>query len=130
MQVKQIYHPYWKWECYNNGMWSKVSLDKEQEIIERAIIFTGNYIEYGNAMIDVVNNWHYSLEHHLTDNSINQRAYIGHAACNYKFGWAEYLVRAAWNKLDPNQQRLANAAADSAIELWKNKRYAKTLFEL
>lgn len=106
-------------------MWANVSKDIEGEIEDLAVIFTGNHVEYGKAMIDVVNNWHYSLEHHLTDKSINQRAYIGHSACNFRFGWPEYLVRRAWHKLQPMQQVLANNEADKAILLWRLKHERK-----
>lgn len=127
--MKQIYHPYWKLECYNNGMWGKVSLEKEAELLPKAITFTGNHIDYGNAMIEVVENWKYCIEHHLTDNSINQKAYIGHAACSFKHKFPEYIVRMAWHKLTKNQQDLANEQAEKAINYWKSKKlnYAQTV---
>ena len=30
MKVKQIYHPYWKWEDYLNGMWRKETKEYEE----------------------------------------------------------------------------------------------------
>ena len=36
--MERIYHPYWLWECYNNGMWRKETkqyeLSKLDEIID------------------------------------------------------------------------------------------------
>ena len=129
--MKQIFHPYWKWECYKNGMWRKESKEYEEKWLPKIIEFTGCHISYGSAMVKVVKNWKYCIEHHLTDNSINQKAYIGHAACNIKHGWPEYLVRMAWGYLNEQQQSLANKAAENAINLWKHnqKAHAKTLFD-
>jgi hypothetical protein len=61
-------------------MWAKVPPDKQENLLQQAIKFTSNYLLYGRAMIKVVDNWVYCLEHHLTDNSINKKAYIGHCA--------------------------------------------------
>jgi hypothetical protein len=31
--MKQIYHPYWKWEDYKAGMWRKLTKDEEMLFI-------------------------------------------------------------------------------------------------
>jgi hypothetical protein len=113
--MKQIYHPYWKWECHKNGMWRKETKDYEHEQINLIIRFTGNHIDYGTAMIDMINNWKYSPENFITNMSINRRAYVGHAACCYAYKWPEYLVRSAWSMLTEEQRFLANNQADIAI---------------
>lgn len=119
--TKQIFHHYKKWECYQNGMWRVESKEYSEKVLPEIIKFTGCYKSYGQSMFDVIDNWKYCIEHHLTDNSINQRAYIGHAACNYKFKWPEYLVRIAWNQLSHDQQCKANKMADNAIEYFIKK---------
>lgn len=130
--MKQVFHNYILWECYKNGMWRKETKEYEDKYIPIATEFTGNHMEYGKSMIDVINNWKYSVEHHLTDTSINRRAYIGHSAVNFKFGIPEYITRIAWGYLDEEQQRLANLEADNAIKLFENKlkgiEYGKGLF--
>jgi hypothetical protein len=106
-------------------MWRNETREYEMRELPKVIEFTGCHISYGSAMMEVVENWKYCIHHHLTDNSINKRAYIGHAACNYKFGWPEYLVRMAWNQLTDKQRYLANKQADNAIEYFlKNNNYA------
>jgi len=116
--MKRIYHPYWLWECYKNGMWEQTTKKEIETSLNNAIQFTGNHIEYGSAMLSVINNWKYGIEHHLTDNNINRKAYIGHAACNFKFGWSEGLVRMAWGYLTDEQRDLANNEADKYINVW------------
>jgi hypothetical protein len=113
----QVYHPYWKWECYKNGMWLKSS-DYDNQLKE-AIKFTGNHILYGNAMNEVIYSWRYTIEHHLSNKSINRRAFIGHCAVFYKKLIPEYIVRDAWKHLSDKQRTLADNEAEKAIKEWE-----------
>lgn len=128
--MKQIYHPYYKWECFKNGMWRKESKQYEQNMIQEIIDFTGNHILYGDAMFQVIRSWKYSMENFLTNKSINRRAYVGHAACCYEKKYPEYLVREAWGTLTNNQRSLANQRADAAILHWENHIHKKNESQL
>lgn len=99
-------------------MWEQTTKKEIETCLNDAIEFTGNHIKYGNAMLSVINNWKYGIEHHLTDNNINKKPYIGHSACNFKFGWSEGLVRMAWGYLTDEQRNLANNQAEQYINLW------------
>jgi len=116
--MKQIFHPYTKWEDYKNGMWRKVDIDTEKSMLTQAITFIGNHLEYGKAMIRVINEWKITCEHNLTDNSINQKAFIGHCAVCLQLGIPEYITRMAWHHLTEKQQIDANKMADIAIKEW------------
>ena len=96
MVVKQIYHPYWNWECYKNGMWDKRPKEYEEIELPKIIEFTGDHIKYGCAMMEAVKKWPVSCENFLSNASMNRRAYIGYAGCCVLNGWPEYLVRQAW----------------------------------
>lgn len=124
--MKRIYHPYHKWEEFHLGMWRKESKTYESENLPLIIEFTGNHIEYGKAMIRVINEWKFSCENTLTNESINRKAWIGHAACCIQYGWPEYLVRVAWGKLTERQQLLANNEAEKAIKLWELNHKSQT----
>ena len=65
-------------------MWSKVDKITESKMLETAIEFTGNHTLYGNAMRDVVYKWNNTMKNHLTNPSINRRAFLGHCAVFYK----------------------------------------------
>jgi len=119
--MKRIYHQYKIWEDYQNGMYRKVSKDEETELLPKIIEFTGDYQLYGGAMFEVIKHWKFACEHNLTDLNINRRAWLGHAACCFKHGWPEYLVREAWNQLNQKQQNLANKMAEEAIAEWELK---------
>jgi hypothetical protein len=116
--MKQIYHNYTKWEDFKNGMWLKVEVEKENEMLQKAITFTGDHEMYGKAMLRVIKEWPITCEHHLTDNAINKKAFIGHCAVCLELGIPEYIVRMAWHYLTKEQQDLANNAADKAISKW------------
>jgi len=115
--IKRIYHPYWRWEEVEYNMWGKV--DDRYAYLKKAIEFTGDHIQYGKAMLGVIDAWKYSCEHNLSNTSSNRRAWIGHAACAYSFRCPEDIVRAAWAHLTDKQRELANDQADIVIKIWE-----------
>jgi len=128
--MRQIYKPYWKWECYKSGMWNKIDLKEENKMLDLAIEFAGNHILYGKAMKDVVFKWENTIENHLTNKSINRRAFLGHCAVFYKHQIPEYIVRRAWKYLTIKQQTSADNIAEQTIkewELWYTRKLMSTL---
>jgi len=117
--MNQVYTPYTKWECYKNGMWSKVDVSSEKKMLQIAIDFTSDHVSYGSAMREVVFAWENSMINFLTNKSINRRAYLGHCAVSFKLGIPEYLVRMAWKHLTPKQQQLADLVAERTIKEWE-----------
>jgi len=117
--MNQVYTPYTKWECYKNGMWSKVDVSSEQKMLQIAIDFTSDHVSYGSAMREVVFAWENSMLNFLTNKSINRRAYLGHCAVSFKLGIPEYIVRMAWKHLTPKQQQLADLVAEKTIKEWE-----------
>ena len=120
--MKRIWHPYTKWECYQHGMWRRVPRDQERELILKAVEFTGNAALYGSWMVKAVSVFKVSCEHHLSDQSLNKQAYIGHAACALALQLPEYIVRKAWGLLTQEQRDEANRKADYAVALWNKSR--------
>ncbi len=115
--IKQVWIPYWKWECHKSGMWSKV--DNESQLLKKAIEFTGNHSLYGEWMRVVVWEWKFTMINHLTNKSINRRAFLGHCAVCYKLGIPEYITRKAWKHLTNEQRRLADLEAENTIKEWE-----------
>jgi len=122
--MKQIYKPYSEWEDWQNGMWSRV--DNENDIIKSAIQFTGDHKKYGKSMGEVITAWPNTMLNSLTNQSMNRKAFLGHCACCYRFGWPEYLVRTAWKELTDEQRKLANNEAQTRIDKWIEQ-YKNTL---
>lgn len=125
--MKRIYHNYKKWEDFKAGMWRRVPPEDEKEMLQRAIIFTGDHVKYGLAMMRVIREWPLTCEHNLTDESINQKAFIGHCAVTLQLGIPEYITRLAWSYLTKEQQDKANERAQFAIDSWKLDHQSKKL---
>lgn len=119
--MKRVYRHYLDWEDFECGMWSRVSKDTEVEMIQTAIEFTGNHIEYGKAMMEVISKWPNTMEHNLTNPSTNRLAFIGHCAVSMKLGIPEYITRKAWRELTESQRNLADNEAKKALSAWREK---------
>jgi len=118
--MKQIYVPYWKWECFNSGMWDNVNNKYlEDKLLSEAIEFTGNHILYGRSMGKVVVSWKCSMLNFLSNKSMNRKAYLGHCAVFIEKQIPEYIVRMAWKQLTNKQRELANLEAEKYIKEWE-----------
>lgn len=117
--MNRVYHPYWLWEEWKMGMW-RTALGKERDdLLIKAIEFTGDAKVYGEWMMKAVEAWPKSCEHNLSDVHINRQAWIGHAATCLALGCPEDITRLAWHHLTKEQQDEANAMADKAIAEWE-----------
>lgn len=119
----KVYHPVHLWEEISHNMWGEV--EDKGGALGKAIEFTGDHILYGKHMMRVIKEWPYSCENALTDNSINKKAWIGHAACALAMLCPEDIVRKAWGYLTDEQRLLANGQAIAAIGHWQSD-YAKS----
>lgn len=126
----RVYRPFWEWEDYNSGMWRKIDREDENKMLNEAINFTGDHKIYGGAMIEVVHKWPNTMEHNLTNASINKLAFIGHCAVQYKLNIPEYIVRMAWKHLSNEQRTLANEQALLAYKNWRYEYNKKKSAEL
>jgi len=115
------YVPYWLWEDYLNGMWSKLDKSLEDEMLQKAINFTGDWEKYGEAMGQVIIAWPNTMINSLTNISINRRAFLGHCACSYAFNCPEYITRQAWHLLSLQQQIDADKIAQSHINNYEKQ---------
>lgn len=114
--MKRVFHPFWTWEEIKFGMWSNVP--DVGAHLERAITFTGNATLYGSYMVRVTLEWPISCEHNLTDEAMNRKAWIGHAATALAIGCPEHITRQAWGRLTDEQRDAANEQAQDAIDQW------------
>lgn len=118
-RIKRKFHHYEKWEEYHAGMWRKVHGEKREELLRKAIEFTGDDELYGEWMLRVVDEWPISCEQNLSFLNLNRQAWIGHAAVCLAFGCPEDITREAWWHLTEKQQNEANIKADQAIAKWE-----------
>lgn len=121
VQLERVYHHWADWEEVKYNMWGTV--ENRRRWVKAAIDFTGDHKRYGRFMMRVIDEWPISCENALTDPSLNQKAWIGHAACALALECPEDITREAWGRLTDEQQLLANQKAQHAIDAWK-MRYA------
>lgn len=132
-KITQVYIPYHKWEDFISGMWRTVDKETEQDMLIKAIVFTGDHELYGSAMKEVVGVWKNTMLNSLTNPSINKRAFLGHCAVQYKIGIPEYITRMAWKQLSDRRRELADGVAQKTINEWtinyarSNKRVHKNM---
>jgi hypothetical protein len=101
-------------------MWRNTAKEESEELLKKAIEFTGNAELYGSWMMKVVSSWKYSCEHNMSYRGMNRQAWVGHAATCMAIKCPEHITRLAWHHLTQEQQDEANAKADEAILYWEN----------
>jgi len=117
--MKRIYHHYLKWECYKNEMYLTKDIN-ELKNINIVLDFFRNDNLFLDTGIEFIDKWKFTLQHHLSDDSINKIAYIGQLACNYKYKIPEITTKKAWYLLDENTQIKANRTAKLIIYKYLN----------
>ena len=118
IKLRRVYHDVAEWEEVSHNMWGDVKNRKWS--LEAAINFTGDAKLYGSYMLRVIREWPVSCENALTDNLLNKKAWVGHAAVALALGIPEDITRDAWGHLDDEQQLLANKEASRAIQTWEH----------
>lgn len=121
--MERIYHPYWLWEDYKAGFYDNVSGVKKKEYVEKVLeMFNSSELTFLN-MNYVIENWKYSCEHNLTNDSLNKIAYIGQSACCFYAGVPNTITMEAWSLLSKERQEISNNIANEVLSKWieKNK---------
>ena len=118
--MKRIYHPYWLWEDYKAGFYDNVSGERKKELILKVIEMFNDAKLTKENMLYVVNNWTYSCEHNLTNESLNKIAYIGQGACCVYACVPCSITMESWSLLTDEVKKRSDKIALECIEIWKN----------
>lgn len=102
-------------------MWNKVSKSEEKMLLDLAVKLMSDHKEFGIAMHNVSLAWVNTFTNHLTNKSINHKAFIGQCAAFYKKQIPEYIVRNAWKLLNDEQRIMANIEAGKVLKKWQNQ---------
>lgn len=117
--MRQVYANYMNWECYKNGMYCGTANRDEKQITNaKNVLSNPNF--FSQIIDELLLKWPISSAVHLTNNGINRRAYLGAAACCFKFGVTEYQTRIAWGELNELQKFAANTVAENKITDFNN----------
>lgn len=116
-KIKQIYHPYWNWECYHAGMYatkSDIDMDYGRSMYQE---FLSDIERFTLAMYRVIVLWPISCEQFLTNPNINRIAWLGQASMCIETGLPRKF-KSGFMLLTPQQQNAANNAAEEVFIEW------------
>ena len=90
----------------------------EIENIKKVILFFTDKNMFLDTGLKMFENGKYTLENHVTDNSINRISYLGQVCCNYKFKVPEITTKKAWFLLDNETRNKANKTAEILLKIY------------
>jgi hypothetical protein len=123
--MDRIYHPWHKWECYQNGFFT--GSGHKQEYYDAAYVKLLTDIPLFEAvLVKVTTNWKYSCENNLSNDSMNRIAWLGQASCAYLYGARADSTRSNFSKLTSEQQQEANNMAKKYLQIWLEKNENKS----
>lgn len=115
----QAFAPYYEWEDYLSGFY-KHKCNKPCNISKSREMLLSHELFYQDSL-NTFRNWPVTCLVHLTNNTINRKAWIGHAAAYFNYGVCEACTVKAWHSLNENEQYSANNTADAAVKEWIEK---------
>ena len=116
---RRVFAHFEDWEDWKAGLYRSVPapLFDELRLAAAALLADPTGLEY--RMRAVVDEWPTAAQVVFTNPSRNHRAWLGQAACCHQSTAPEYVTKAAWRTLTPEQQGRANAVADTVIADWR-----------
>lgn len=111
------HYPWGDMEEYkpDGGMWSIPKAGDVKRHVAESARLMADPDAFILSMRRVLNEWPRSANVALSTPGLNRRAWMGHAACWLAVASPEETTRLGWHILTDDQQRAANAAADSVI---------------
>jgi len=120
--MERIYHNYLKWEDHKNGFYDYCKKSKRDYYIKKVIeMFNDSHLT-NIYMQKVIDEWFYSCEHNLTNESMNKIAYIGQSACCIYAGVPCEVTMRAWKMLSNEVKHRSDNIALKIIKKWELKK--------
>lgn len=119
-KIERIYHPYWLWEDYINGMYDDNK--NEDKILKSKQLLTQPSFFY-KTMLDLLEKYKISVDCNLSNVSCNRKAWLGQASCNFLYKASEKQVRLAWSELNDIEKIKANIEAEKIIKIYEERYY-------
>lgn len=127
--IERLWYPYREWEDYKNGMYDitkEFSEEETEKMAFKAKDLLSDLDEFYHVGLKVLREWKCASNQNLSNLSRNRQAWLGQAACSYKFKIPEKITILGWRLLSPEQQKKANIVADQLIMIWEDE-YAKAV---
>lgn len=121
---ERIYHPFNLWEDHKHGFYDNCSGEVKKEKLQKVVDFFNDPNKTYEFMERVLVEWKYSVEHNLTNNSMNKIAYLGQSAVCLCYSVPSTVTMEGWSLLSKDTQTTANSIA---ITLLKKYGYGEDL---
>ena len=112
----QQFHHYSKWEDWHAGMYRPRS--SSPGVAAAVALLGAPPLFYVNAE-RVIQEWPTATAQNLSNLYANHQPWLGRAACCLYAGATIRDTSAAWSRLTPRTQRVANAVADYVCDSWR-----------
>ena len=131
IEKNRIYHPWDKWEDYNFNFYNNCTGQEKEFKLQSVVNMFNSAIDTERCMNYVIDNWTNSMEHNLTNNSMNKIAYIGQCACAYYDNIPSTVTMEAWSLLTDEVKDRSNLLAQDAIDKWnRNNKFIQRCLNL
>ena len=118
--MNRIYHHWQKWECYKAGFYNSVHPISKEDGQWAYAYFLGDSERFEKALKRVLNEWIFSCEHFLSNESINRIAWLGQASMCIELS-LPCFYRGGFKLLSMEKQNEANKLADKYLQIWINR---------
>lgn len=127
LKLKKIYHEWQLWEDYKYGFYDN---NNDKILITNKVIhmFSSEKLTE-KYMGRVINEWKYSCEQNLTNESMNKIAYIGQAAACLYCGASNLTTMYSWKFLTNEIRDRSDKIASKKILEWKQKKILADILE-
>lgn len=115
--IKRVYHPFNKWEDYKHGFYGGMDYPKDNTLALYASLLK-DLAKFETTLITIINEWHYSCEHNLSNENMNRIAYLGQASCALAYNVPHNVSMGGYNLLSLEEQKAADAMALKYLSLW------------
>jgi len=117
--MKQIYHPYWDWECFKCGFFNTTSDLENEEAKNKYKDFLSDLNKFEKALKRVLSEWPISCEQFLSNESMNRIAWLGQASMCIETGIPS-IYRGGFKLLSQEKQNEADEMARKYLYIWLN----------
>jgi len=131
VESNRIYHPWDKWEDYHYNFYDNCTGQNKEFKLQSVVNMFNSGIDTERCMNYVMENWTNSMEHNLTNSSMNQIAYIGQSACAYYDNIPATVTMEGWSLLTSEVKERSNQLAKDVIDKWnRNNKFIQRCLNL
>ena len=119
--MNRVYHPYWMWEDHKAGFYDNISGEQKKEMINKVVELFSDQKLTRKYIMRVIDEWVFSCQHNLSNESLNRIAYLGQGACCLFAGVPSTITMEAWSLVSKENQDKADEIAKDVLNIWINR---------